>query len=525
MERALELPHDVEALTTLVLTQRQWLAERDEMIAQLEQHNRLLAKMVFGRSSEKRVPTPGDPSLQGHLFLADIAAEAERLAAEHKVVATVEVPAHTRTRAKRRGEFPAHLPVVRTVCELKDEDRVCACGGELVAFGEEVSRELERIEISLVHETRRKKYSCTTCREGVVTAPWRGKVIPKGVLGPGFLSHLITERFARHQPYYRLEGKYKAEGLDLSRSVLCESVARCAELLEPIAEQLHKEVLASAVVHTDDTPVTLAMPQGSQGGSRQARVWVYLNPQGRHWYEFTESRKRDGPARVFKDFTGYLQADAYGGYDQLYFPGGATEVACWAHVRRKLVDAEPTDPVLSKQAVDRIRALFKIEESAKDLSDEARAQMRGELARPLLTEFRAWLELAETQALPKSPLGKAIGYAMNQWPALLRYVEDGRLSISNNAAERALRPIAIGRKNWLFFQREGGGKTAAVLMSLLMTAQAAEIHLGDYFRDVLVRISTCTDVKKLTPHGWKEHYAAEVTERRHALLREIVGER
>ena len=192
------------------------------------------------------------------------------MAAEHKVVATVEVPAHTRTKSKRRGAFPAHLPVVRTVCELKDEDRVCACGGELVAFGEEVSRELERIEISLVHETSRKKYSCTTCRTGVVTAPWRGKVIDKGVLGPGFLSHLITERFARHQPYYRSEGKYKAEGLELSRSVMCESMARCAELLKPIAEQLRKEVLASPVVHTDDTPVTLAMPQGKAGGSRQA---------------------------------------------------------------------------------------------------------------------------------------------------------------------------------------------------------------------------------------------------------------
>ena len=525
MEHALELPHDVEALHALVLADRQTIAQLRDANAQLEQHNRLLAKLVFGRSSEKRVSEPADASLQGHLFLADIAAEAERLAAEHKVVATVEVPAHARTKAKRRGEFPAHLPVVRTVSELKDEDRVCACGGELKAFGEETSRELERIETTIVHELVRKKYACTTCHEGVVTAPWRGKVIDKGILGPGFLSHVITERFARHQPYYRLEGKYKAEGLELSRSVLCESMARCAELLEPIAEQLRQEVLASPVVHTDDTPVTLAMPQGKAGGSRQARVWVYLNREGRHWYEFTESRKRDGPARVFKDFTGYLQADAYGGYDRLFFPGGATEVACWAHVRRGFLDAEATDPTLAKQAVDRIRALFRVEEAAKDLSDAARAELRGEQARPLLEEFRAWLALAETQVLPKSPLSKAIGYAQNQWPALLRYVDDGRLSISNNAAERALRPIAIGRKNWLFFQREGGGKVAAVLMSLLMTAQAAGIHVGDYFRDVLVRISTCNDVKKLTPHGWKEHYAAEVTERRHALLREIAGER
>lgn len=530
MERALELPHDVDALRVLAHTHlalidehRQTIAQLREANARLAEHNRVLAKWVFGRSSEKRVSEPPDPSLQGNLFLIDIAAEAERLATEHRVVATVEVPAHPRTKAKRRGEFPAHLPVVRTVSELKDEDRVCACGGELVAFGEETSRELERIETTIVHEIARKKYACSTCHEGVVTAPWRGKVIDKGLLGPGFLAHVITERFANHLPYYRLEGKYKAEGLDLSRSVLCESMARCAELLEPVAEELRQEVLTSPVVHTDDTPVTLAQPQSSPGGSRQARVWVYLNRDGRHWYEFTESRQRDGPARVFKDFTGYLQADAYGGYDRLFFPGGATEVACWAHVRRKFVDAEPTDPVLAKEAVDRIRALFQIEEAAQDLSDAARAELRGEQARPRLAEFRAWLELAETQALPKSPLGKAIGYAQNQWPALLRYVEDGRLAISNNAAERALRPFAVGRKNWLFFQREGGGKTAAILMSLLMTAKAAGIHPGDYFKDVLVRLSTCTDVRKLTPHGWKEHFAAEVTERRHALLQRIVG--
>lgn len=523
MDHTSALPVDIETLTTLVLTQRQWLAERDETIAQLEQQNRVLAKWVFGRSSEKRTPEPIDPVLQGNLFVAQIAAEAERLAEQHRVVATVtvEVPAHTRTRTRRRGEFPAHLPVVRTVCELKDEDRVCACGGELKAFGEETSRELERIETSIVHEIARTKYACTTCHEGVVTAPWRGKVIDKGMLGPGFLAHVITERFGNHLPYYRLEGKYRSEGLELSRSVLCESMARCAELLQPIAEELRQEVLASDVVHTDDTPVTLA--KSAEGGARQARVWVYLNREGRHWYEFTESRKRDGPARVFKDFTGYLQADAYGGYDQLFFPGGATEVACWAHVRRKFVDAEATDPVLAREAIDRIRALFQIEEAAKELSDAARAELRVQQARPLLEEFHAWLDLAETQALPKSPLGKAIGYARNQWPALLRYVDDGRLSISNNAAERAMRPFALGRKNWLFFQREGGGRTAAILMSLLMTAKAAGIHPGDYFRDVLLRLSTCTDVKQLTPHGWKNHFATEVAERRHAMLQQILG--
>jgi transposase len=515
MERALELPQDVEALHALVIAQR-------ELIAQLEQQYRVLAKLVFGRSSEKRPAEPIDAGLQGHLFIAALAAEAERLAAAHQVVATVEVPAHTRTKSgKRRGEFPDHLPVVRTVCELKDEDRVCACGGALKPFGAETSRELERIETAIVHEIARTKYACERCHEGVVTAPWRGKVIDKGLLGPGFLAHVITERFGNHQPYYRLESQYRAEGLELSRSVLCESMARCAELLEPIADALRQEVLASDVVHTDDTPVTLA--KSADGGPRQARVWVYLNREGRHWYEFTDSRKRDGPARVFEDFTGYLQADAYGGYDRLFFPGGATEVACWAHVRRKFLDAEATDPVLAKEAIDRIRMLFQIEDAAKDLDDAARVELRRARARPRVEEFQAWLDVAETQSLPKSPLGKAIVYARNQWPALQRYLDDGRLAISNNAAERALRPFALGRKNWLFFQREGGGKTAAILMSLLMTAKAAGINANDYFRDVLLRISTCTEAEHLTPHGWKQHFEAEVTGRRQALIEQIIG--
>ena len=528
MDCALELPRDVASLKTLVLSHCKTITARDEEItrqrdeiARLEYNYRLLAKLVFGKSSEKRPPLPIDSSLQGNLFLKEIAAEAARLAEQYPVVATVEVHAHTRPKKGRRSTFPEHLPTVRTVCELKEEDRTCACGGTLKEFGEETSRELERVETTVVHEIARKKYSCATCKEGVVTAPWRGRVIEKGLLGPGFLAHVITERFLNHLPYYRLEGKYRSEGLELSRSVLCESMARCAELLEPIAEEIRKDVLASEVIHTDDTAVTLA--QSDKGGSKEARVWVYLNREGRTWYEFTESWKRDGPARVFKDFIGFIQADAYRGYDGLYLPGGATEVACWAHVRRKFTDAEPTDPTLAKEAVDRIRVLFQIEEIARDLSDEARTVLRREKAAPLLEEFKAWLELAETQALPKSPLGRAIGYAKNQWPALERYVEDGRLAISNNAAERALRPLAVGRKNWLFFQREGGGRTAAILMSLLMTAKAAGVNPGDYFKDVLLRISTCKDAKLLTPHAWKAHFEAEVTARRNEILERILA--
>jgi hypothetical protein len=299
-------------------------------------------------------------------------------------------------------------------------------------------------------------------------------------------------------------------------------MARCGELLEPIADYVRQEILASSIVNTDDTPVTVA--QSSSGGSRQGRVWAYLNQHGRHWYEFTESRKRDGPARVFADFTGYIQADAYPGYDRLFLPGGATEVGCWFHARSGFIKAEATDPVLAKQAIDRIRVLFKIDEAAADLSHEDRARFRQEHAGPLLEELRAWLNVTQTQVLPKSPMGQAITYVQNQWVALTEYLKDGRLEMTNNAAERAVKPFAIGRKNWLFFQREGGGKTASVLMTLLMTGKAAGIHLGDYFKDVLLRISEPgVDVKSLTPHGWKERFEPEVTARRHEILRKLVG--
>ena len=522
MEPTPQLPHDIESLKALVVTHLQKIEHQAETIARLEHNNQILTKLIFGKKSEKRPPV-GQDALQESLFFQELAAEASRLAERHGVAATVQVAAHTREKKKgRRSSFPDHLPVVRTVTELKPDERTCACGGTLTEFGEEVSRELERVETVVVHELARKKYACASCKEGVVTAPWRGKVIDRGMLGPGFLSHIIVERFGNHLPYFRLEGQYRSEGLELSRSVLCESMARCAELLEPIAEQIRKEILAEPIVNTDDTPVTLA--QSSSGGSRQARVWAYLDQKGRHWYEFTESRKRDGPARVFAGFTGYIQADAYSGYDHLFLPDGATEVGCWFHARRGFIKAETTDPELAKQAIDRIRALFKIDEAAAELSAEDRALFRRQHAGPLLEELHVWLELTRTQVLPKSPMGQAITYVLNQWVALSQYLNDGRLEMTNNAAERAVKPFAIGRKNWMFFQREGGGKTAAILMGLLMTAKAAGVHLGDYFKDVLLRISEPgTNVKSLTPHVWKERFEPEVTARRHEILSKLVG--
>lgn len=300
------LPDDIESLKAMVASQR-------ATIARLEHNVEVFRRLAFGASSEKRRPANPDPvdANQGHLFYAELVEEAELAAKRNGTKGTIEQISSAKPPRKtggRRKTFPPHLPVVRTTYELADEDRTCACGGTLHEIGEDVRKELERVELTLVHEIACKKYGCRACASGVRTAPGPDRVIDKGLLGKGFLAHVMTERFLHHLPYHRLEKKYASEGLDLSRSVLQRSMARCAELLEPIWKQIGKEVAASDVISTDDTPVTIA--QGQSGKSREGRTWIYLDLDKRHYYDVTDSRKRDGPAKILGDFKGFIHADA-----------------------------------------------------------------------------------------------------------------------------------------------------------------------------------------------------------------------
>jgi transposase len=520
-----ELPHDIEALHKVILAQQQ-------TIAHLQKEVDRLSRIVFRPKSERRRYGDDNPKQLHFLFAADQVAEAEETAEAKGVEGTVEVqpPAEAprkkpRKPAKRRSEFPAHVPTVRTTYELPADKRVCPCCGEqLHEMGEEVSRELERIETTIVNEIARKKYACRKCGDGVVTTPGPDRVLDRALLGPGFLSHVLCERFGNHMPYYRLEQKYASEGLELSRTVLQRSAARCAELLEPIWRQIKLDVLASPVIHTDDTSVRLVHPKAG-GDTRLARLWVYVDLEGRHWYDYTETRERDGPQRVLGDYRGFLHADAYAAYDRLYLPGGAIEVGCWAHARRKFIDIENVDPGNAQRGIGLIRKLYAVEAEAKErgLDAEARRQLRQEKAVPVLAEIREFLDTTFAAVLPKSPTAQAIGYALNQWEALTRYTTNGLLSIDNNAAERGLRGIAVGRKNWLFFQEETGGATAATVFTLLMTAKAIGLVPHLYLRDVLLRLAACSDVTKLTPHGWKQHFAEQVARDRIDLVERLVG--
>jgi len=520
-----ELPKDIETLHKLIVAQQQ-------TIEHLKKEVDRLSRIAFGRKSERRRYDQNPQQML--LFTAEQIAEAEQTAEDKGVTGIIEVqapasdsPKHRQTRkaAKRRATFPDHAPTVRTIYELPADKRTCAgCGGGLHELGEDVSRELERIEMTIVNEIARKKYGCRQCAEGVVTTPGPDRVIDKGILGPGFLSHVLCERFGNHMPFYRLQKKYESEGFDLSRTVLQRSAARCAELLTPIWKQIKCEVLASPVIHTDDTSVRLVHPKDGTD-ARFARLWAYVDLEGNHWYDYTETRQRDGPQRVLGDYKGYLQADAYAGYDRLYLPGGATEVGCWAHARRKFIDIESLDPGIARAAIDLIRKLYDVEAVAKErqLDADARRQLRQDKSIPVLAEIRAFLEATQAAVLPKSPAAQAVGYALNQWEALQRFTTDGRLSIDNNIAERALRGVAVGRKNWLFFQEETGGITAAVVLSLLVTAKAVGLVPQLYLRDVLLRIAKCSDVTKLTPRGWKVHFAEAVEKDRRDLRDRLVG--
>lgn len=514
------LPDDVEALKAL-------LAEKQATIEALQHAIEALRRIAFGKKSERRESPAllADGQVQGNLFYAELLAEAEHTAVVKRVQGELllEAPRESAPRKGRRSTFPDHLPRVTTAYELESGDCVCErCGGALHQIGEETTRELERLETAILHEIRRAKYACRGCGEGVKTAPGPDRAIEKGLLGPGYLAHVAVERFGNHLPYNRLEKKYAAEGLSLSRSVLERSMKTLAEILAPIRTQMRLEILAQPELFTDDTPVTIACPKGSSG-PKKGRVWIYLDREGRHFYDFTDSRKRDGPLSILRGYRGAIHADAYPGYDRLFLPEGAAEVACWAHVRRKFIDAETTEPDFSKHAVDRIRELYAIERSAKDLSNEMRCDLRQEHCVPIAGELFAWMAATGAKALPKSPLGQAIGYALKLEPALRRYLVNGRLSIDNNAAERALRPVAIVRKNWLFFQTEGGGTTAVVLLGLVMTAKSIGIDPRIYLRDVMLRISRESDPAKLTPHGWKQHFKAEVERERQAALASLAG--
>jgi len=310
---------------------------------------------------------------------------------------------------------------------------------------------------------------------------------------------------ATHLPLHRQEAIFQRHGVSIARSTLCDWVGESTTLLTPLVQETHRQLLLSPKIHTDDTPVPARNGSGKE--IHKGYLWAYIGIGNEVVFDYTPGHRCEGPVRFLGDYAGYLQADAYKGYDAIFAKGHATEVGCWAHTRRKFFDAQASDPARAAEMLARIGELYAVEHRAKEqnLDREQLKQLRQQESRPILDAIEKRLAPWAGEVLPKSPMGQAIGYARGQWQALTRYIEDGLLSIDNNLAERTLRMVAIGRKNWLFVGHDNGGHRAAVIYSLVASCKLCGIDPFAYLRDILARISThpANRIAELLPRNWK----------------------
>jgi transposase len=475
------LPESVEELRALVLQQQAKIARADGIIEQLQAQLAWLKRQQFGRSSEKI-----DRAIeQLELQLEDLE---ESTSAR---VATI-APAAEKIRPARRP-LPDHLlreeVVHEPACSCPD------CGGAMRWLGEDSSELLEYVPASFrVVRHVRPKLACTRC-DRIVQSPAPSRPIARGLAGPGLLAHVLVAKYADHLPLYRQSAIYGREGVELDRSTLADWVGGASALLRPLVDALGKQTLAADKLHTDDTPVPVLAP--GHGKTRTGRLWVYVRddrPAGDPTppsvlFQYSADRKGERPQDHLKSFRGFLQADGYAGYNKLY--GNAiVEVACWAHARRKFHDVYVDQgSELAREALERIGLLYDIEDAIRGQAPSDRQAVRQARAGPVLEDLRLWLDATLSRIPGRSDLAGAIRYARSRFEQFCRYRDDGRLEIDNSAAERALRGVALGRKNWLFAGSDAGGQRAAAIYSLIETCKLNGIDPEAYLRNVLTVIA------------------------------------
>jgi len=510
------------------------MADARQTIEHLKHEVLLLRHWRYGRHSEKTPASPEDPPVDAPE--PAISGEAAPAVARKGEAPIPSGPAKGKAKPHGRRTLPDHLPVERVVVEPSPEERVCSpCGAEKIVIGEEARRELDyKPGIIFIREYVRPVYACPKVCEGqVVVAPPPPAPIAKGLPGPGLLARVVVDKYGDHLPLARQESRFERDGLLISRQTLCDWCAQAAHLLTTFVDLLLQEVLRSKTIHTDDMPVKYLDPPGNK--SKTGRLWIYHGDR-RHPYSvftFSPDRRRIWPADTLAGWTGHLQADAFSGYDSLYANGGIVEVACWAHARRKFKEAELSD----KRAVPitrRIGELYAVERSIREKAerngwsfadpgktgDQAEAlRQRRRMAEsiPLLAVLRTELDALAAKAWPKSPLGQAATYALNHWKALTAYAENGALNIDNNTAERELRPVAVGRKNYLFLGSPRGGHTAATLYTVVASAKRHKLDPWEYLRDLFRCLPTMSvaELPEQLPDRWKATKNAETATRIH----------
>jgi len=483
------LPEDIEAL-------KQLLANRDALIAKLLAEIARLKRWQFGRSSERLDSTLAQLQLAlGDLPSAPAIPERadELLPAED----STQAPPQRRVLPLRRAPraFPAHLPR-ETVVHAPASCDCPECGRAMRQLGEDVSEMLDLVPsyFKVIRHVR-PKFSCGHCAR-VIQEPAPPRPLDRVMAAPGLLAQIIVAKYADHCPLYRQAGIYRRSGVELDRATLAAWVGGAARLLDPLVELLGRYVRAAQKIHADDTPVPVLDP--GRGKTKTGRLWTYVRddrPAGRRdppavWYRYSPDRRSEHPQAHLRGYRGILQADAYSGFAHLYADGQIVEAACWAHARRKFYDLYVLERApIATEALQRIAALYAIERDLRGSLPAQRARVRQERAGPLLDSLYAWLTATLALVSAKSDLATAIKYALVRWPALTRYRDDGRIEIDNNSAERSIRPVVLGRRNYLFAGSDIGGERAASIYSLIGTALLNGIDPYLYLRYVLERIA------------------------------------
>ena len=518
---ALDAINDVTALRALVRAQLAEITQRDAVIAErdaaigqrdalIAERNRTiqardlaiqkltyelarLRRIQFAAKSERM--DPGQRELFDEAMAADIAAlEAE--------LATIQSPAQKARacRTPRRRTLPADLPREEVIHE-PEHDHCAHCHGELVKVGEHVSEKLDVVPMTFkVRRDVYPQYACRHC-ETIVAEPVAPAILDGGMAAPGLLAQVAIQKYADHLPLYRQEAIFARHGIELGRTTLAEWIGVIGWQLQPLVNRLREKLLESPVLHADETPMAQLDP--GAGKAKRSYVFAYRSTGSPAIVVFDYCATRAGKhaATFLGDWRGALMVDDYGGYKQL-FATGITELACWAHARRKFFEAwKASGSELAKAAVERIGELYVIEAELRGLDDHARREARQRLLAPRLAAFKGWLDDLRCKVLGNSGLARAVEYTEKRWPALARVVDDGRYPIDNNPVENAIRPITLGRKNWLFAGSEAAGKRAAAIMSLIATAKANGIEPHAWLTDVLTRLPTTRnrDIDTLLP--------------------------
>lgn len=491
---------DVTQLQQEVVSLREQLAQRDEYLKLLQEQLQLLLHKKFSASSEKISPD--------QLGLFNEAEQTVESLSEYDDDHTITVNAHQRKR-KPRISIPDDFPREDILHDLPEEDKVCPHDGHtLEVIGSDDHEQLDIIPAKIkVLRHRRLKYACPCCQQHLVTASKPNQPIEKSIASPGLLAYVATQKYCDALPLYRQSEMFRRIGIDISRTNLSNWMVQMGHLTQPLVDHFLWHLQQQAVVHMDETTVQVLDEPGKAAQSK-SYMWL-LAHFGEHpllLFQYSPSRSRQTPLSLLSQQTQALMVDGYDGYQPACDQYQIHRLGCMAHARRKFVDAQKTMPKgktgKADQAIAFIQKLYRIEAEIKDDPPDKRYTVRQSKAKPIIDKLKIWLEKSLLHVLPSTQLGKALGYMSNQWCELTAYLEDGRYPIDNNPAERAIRPFAIGRKNWTFAQSQAGARASANLYSLVETAKVNNVNPYEYLREVFTRLPTMTtkdDMDELLP--------------------------